>query len=326
MTKTWVQMVVRKENGHLNCEQSHHTSDYIKNEVLVKCCEDLFARAGRTVERALRDSGYHAEDLADIILVGGSSKMPVVPYFLTSFMGRKPTLAGSPDEIVAHGAGIYAGIKERKEDLKDILLTDICPFTLGVEVNNRSGDRRSIFSPVIERNSVLPSANTQRYTNVYDGQSKVVLRVYQGEEYYCEDNLFLGELELPIQPMPAGHACIRVTFSYDINGILVVDACEGEEKNTAQKVFISQNLRLSKQEIDAKIKELETYKNRNGRNVHSDLLLARGKRVFAETTGLNRQHIGELLRQYERAFADGDRENGVRLQKMLEDFLEQFEK
>ena len=322
----------KKELTHQETVLIHYELDgedigvFLNNEVLVKCCEDLFARAGRTVERALRDSGYHAEDLADIILVGGSSKMPVVPYFLTSFMGRKPTLAGSPDEIVAHGAGIYAGIKERKEDLKDILLTDICPFTLGVEVNNRSGDRRSIFSPVIERNSVLPSANTQRYTNVYDGQSKVVLRVYQGEEYYCEDNLFLGELELPIQPMPAGHACIRVTFSYDINGILVVDACEGEEKNTAQKVFISQNLRLSKQEIDAKIKELETYKNRNGRNVHSDLLLARGKRVFAETTGLNRQHIGELLRQYERAFADGDRENGVRLQKMLEDFLEQFEK
>lgn len=298
---------------------------FLNNEVLVKCCEDLFSRAGRTVERALRDSGYHADDLADIILVGGSSKMPVVPYFLTGFTGRKPTLVGSPDEIVAHGAGIYAGIKERKEDLKDILLTDICPFTLGTNIVNRSGDRRPIFSPVIERNSVLPSSNTKIYTNVYDEQKKMVFKVYQGEEYYCEDNLFLGELELPIQPVPAGHACVPVTFSYDINGILVVDVRDGETNNTAQKVFISKNLRLSQEEIEAKIKELETYKNRDGRNVHSELLLARGKRVFAETTGLNRQHIGELLQRYEGALADGNREHIIQMQKMLEDFLEKFE-
>ena len=97
-------------------------------------------------------------------------------------------------------------------------------------------------------------------------------------------------------------------------------------KSQSFSIGSNQVTRTSLASVQAKIKELETYKNRNGRNVHSDLLLARGKRVFAETTGLNRQHIGELLRQYESAFADGDRENGVRLQKMLEDFLEQFEK
>lgn len=298
---------------------------FLNNETLVKCCEDLFSRAERTVERALKDSGYQAEDLADIILVGGSSKMPVVSYFLTGLMGRRPTLVGSPDEIVSQGAGIYAGIKERKEDIKELLLTDICPFTLGIAINNRSGDRRSIFSPIIERNSVLPSASTQIYTNVYDGQTKVTLRVFQGEAYYCEDNLFLGELELSIQPLPAGHACILVTFSYDINGILVVDASEGTEKNVAQKVFISKNLRLSEEEIDAKIKELETYKDRCGTNMHSEFILAKGKRVFAETTGLNRQKIGALLQQYEEALAGNDRKNVVRMQNLLEEFLEKME-
>ena len=298
---------------------------FLNNEVLVKCFGEMFLRIGSTIERALRDSGYSAEDLADIILVGGSSKMPVVSYFLTSFLGRRPTLFGSPDEIVSQGAGIYGGIKERKEELKDLLLTDICPFTLGVGVANHSDRERLIFSPIIERNSVLPSANTERYTNLYDGQERIVIEVYQGEEYYCEDNLCLGELELKLRPMPAGAASIFITFAYDINGILVVDANDGAEGMEAKKVFANKNLRLSQEEIDQKAKELEKYKNRKNANSRSELTLARGRRAFAEATGLNRQKIGEILRQYERALSIRDRESAIKLQKLLEDFLDKLE-
>lgn len=298
---------------------------FLNNEVLVKCFGEMFLRIGSTIERALRDSGYSADDLADIILVGGSSKMPVVSYFLTSFLGRRPTLFGSPDEVVSQGAGIYGGMKERKEELKDLLLTDICPFTLGVGVANHSDRDRLIFSPIIERNSVLPSANTERYTNLYDGQERIVIEVYQGEEYYCEDNLCLGELELKLRPMPAGAASISITFAYDINGILVVDANDGAEGEEAKKVFANKNLRLSKEEIDQKVKELEKYKNRENANSRSELTLAKGRRAFAEATGLNRQKIGEILRQYESALSIRDRESAIKLQKLLEDFLDKYE-
>lgn len=300
---------------------------FLNNEVLAKCFGDLFLRMGNTIERALRDSGYHAEDLADIILVGGSSKMPVVSYFLTSFLGRKPTLFGSPDEVVAQGAGIYGGMKERNEDLKEMLLTDICPFTLGIGVANpnRREENRLVFSPIIERNSVLPSSNTERYSNIYDGQEKIVLKVHQGEEYYCEDNLFLGELELQIKPMPAGEACIYVTFAYDINGILVVEAKDGAKGEEAKKVFANKNLRLSPQELEEKTRELEKYRTRERANSRSELTLARGKRAFAEATGINRQRIGELLRQYEGVLSVHDRENAVKIRKILEDFLDKLE-
>lgn len=298
---------------------------FLNNEVLVKCFGEMFLRIGSTIERALRDSGYSADDLADIILVGGSSKMPVVSYFLTSFLGRRPTLFGSPDEVVSQGAGIYGGMKERKEELKDLLLTDICPFTLGVGVANHSDRDRLIFSPIIERNSVLPSANTERYTNLYDGQERIVIEVYQGEEYYCEDNLCLGQLELKLRPMPAGAASIFITFVYDINGILVVDANDGAEGEEAKKVFANKNLRLSQEEIDQKVKELEKYKNRKNANSRSELTLARGRRAFAEATGLNRQKIGEILRQYESALSIRDRESAIKLQKLLEDFLDKYE-
>lgn len=300
---------------------------FLNNEVLVKCFGELFLRIGNTIERALRDSGYHAEDLEDIILVGGSSKMPVVSYFLTSFLDRKPTLFGSPDEVVSQGAGIYGGMKERNEELKELLLTDICPFTLGIGVvnPNRREEGRLVFSPIIERNTVLPSANTERYSNVCDGQEKIVLKIHQGEEYYCEDNLFLGELELQIKPMPAGEACIYVTFAYDINGILVVEAKDGAEGAEIKKVFVNKNLRLSPEELEEKTRELEKYKNKESANNRSEYTLARAKRAFAESTGINRQRIGELLRQYEGILSAHDRENAIKFQKILEEFLDKLE-
>ncbi|MCM1257068.1 MAG: Hsp70 family protein [Roseburia sp.] len=300
---------------------------FLNNEVLVKCFEELFIRIGNTIERALRDSGYHAEDLEDIILVGGSSKMPVVSYFLTSFLDRKPTLFGSPDEVVSQGAGIYGGMKERNEELKELLLTDICPFTLGIGVvnPNRREDNRLVFSPIIERNTVLPSANTERYSNVCDWQEKIVLKVHQGEEYYCEDNLFLGELKLQIKPMPAGQACIYVTFAYDINGILVVEARDGAEGEEVKKVFVNKNLRLSPEELEEKTRELEKYKNKESANSRSEYTLARARRAFAESTGINRQRIGELLRQYEGVLSVHDRESAIKLQKILEEFLDKLE-
>lgn len=318
--------LTEKEAVMYHCEiDGEERGVFLNNEVLVKCCEEIFSRAGRTVARALKDSGYGVEDLEDIILVGGSSKMPVVSYFLMSFMGKKPRMTGSPDQLVSRGAGIYAGMKERNEDLKDLLLTDICPFTLGIGVSSGSESGRLLFSPIIERNSVLPCANTGRYTNMSDGQEKVVLKVFQGEEYYCEDNLFLGELELKITPVPAGQASILVTFAYDINGILVVDAGEGGTAGGTQKVFISKSLRLSQSEIDEKVRELAKYKNRQMTNEHSELILARGKRVFAESTGVNRRRLGELLRQYENLLETRDREGAVKLQKIVENFLEQLE-
>lgn len=249
--------------------------------------------------------------------------MPVVSYFLSSYMGRKPRIVGSPDELVSQGAGIYAGIKERNEDLKELLLTDICPFSLGIGIMDHGGSDRLIFSPIIERNSVLPSANTRLYTNVHDGQRKVELKVYQGEAYYCDENLELGMLELKLKPVSAGEAAIEVTFSYDINGILVVDA--KNEKNEGQKIFTSKNNRLSEKEISEKVKELEKYRSRRGKDEHSELILARGRRVFAESIGSTRQKLGELLQAYESALAIRDREAVVQLQKIIQNFIDEVD-
>ena len=113
-------------------------------------------------------------------------------------------MLGETDKVVAMGAGVYAGIRTRKEDIRDMLLTDVCPFTLGVEVWRRRGDGQNVLLPMIERNSTLPMSTHEHLVTVHDYQSEIRVGIYQGEEYYAKDNLFLGEVLIPVSPKPAG--------------------------------------------------------------------------------------------------------------------------
>lgn len=164
-----------------------------------KLRQDLFDRLAMVITQVLNDSGRTMAELDDIILVGGSCKMLAVGFFLQTAFRKMPHAAASPDEIVAMGEGIYAGIKERREEISDLLLTDICPFTMGIDVINYAERDNSIMSPIIERNNILPSSKKGYYTNTLDCQSKMVIKVYQGEEHFCRDSLYLGELQIDIK-------------------------------------------------------------------------------------------------------------------------------
>ena len=164
-----------------------------------KLRQDLFDRLAMVITQVLNDSGRTMAELDDIILVSGSSKMLAVGFFLQTAFGKMPHAAASPDEIVAMGEGIYAGIKERREEISDLLLTDICPFTMGIDVINYAERDNSIMSPIIERNNILPSSKKEYYTNTLDCQSKMVIKVYQGEEHFCRDSLYLEELQIDIK-------------------------------------------------------------------------------------------------------------------------------
>lgn len=175
----------------------------------------------------------------DIILVGGYSKMPSVSFFLQAAFGKTPHAVISPDEIVAIGAGIYAGIKERRGEIRDLVLTDICPFTLGINVRNYADGSNSIMSPIIERNSILPFSKKGFYTNTYDQQSKMLFKVYQGEEYFCRDNIYLGELQIDVRKKKKGENVIEVCFTYDMNGILLVEVTDLDSNKKEQIVLTS---------------------------------------------------------------------------------------
>lgn len=264
---------------------------FLTNMELAKLCPQIFDRISAVVMRALKDSERTIEEIDEVVLVGGSSKMPVISYYLEVILGKKPQIIGSPDEVVAMGAGIYAGIKERREEIKELVLTDICPFTLGINVVNRLDAAKPIMSPIIERNSILPTSKRGVYTNAYDKQKKLSIEVYQGEAYYCGDNIKLGEMELDILPTQAGGNCVEVCFTYDINGILEVEVTDHLMKKMQKVVLTSQNVKLSQEELDRRLKELLEFKLLPPGGIRTKLVLARGERLFTELIGEKRLQV-----------------------------------
>lgn len=281
----------------------------LNNLLLAGLGQSLFDRISQVINTALRDSARSIEEIDEIVLVGGSSKMPVISLYLQTQLKRKPNMVASPDEVVAMGVGIYAGIKERKQDIRDLVLTDICPFTLGVNVINYVDDDNPIMSAVIERNSVLPCSRTDWYTNACDNQTKIVVGIYQGEAFYCNDNLKLGAIEMDIAPVRKGRTRLKVCFTYDINGILeveVTDCTNPGVERAKRKVLTSENLRLSDEEIERRLKELRTYKLMPHGGIRAKMVMARGERLYAQTLGARRQEVAAMLGQIQQAVASGD--------------------
>lgn len=297
----------------------------LTNVDLAELCQEIFDRIGQVITSALRDSDRSIEEPCQVVLVGGSSKMPVTSFYLQTLLKRKPCIIGSPDEVVAMGAGIYAGIKERQEDIQDLVLTDICPFTLGTDVVNRSDTDNPILSPIIERNSILPCSKTRYYTNSCNGQSHISIGIFQGEAYYCRDNIKLGAIEMDILPVPAGQAHIEVCFSYDINGILEVEVTDHQKKQIRQKVLTSDCLRLSETELNRRLEALQAYKLMPPGGVRTRLVLARGERLFAQLLGPRRQLAADAIQKLQETLLTRNDQQIINCLKEVQEIFDRLE-
>lgn len=297
----------------------------LDNVKLAKLGQDMFDRAAQVITRVLSDSGRRMEDIDEAILVGGSSKMPVVGFFLLTAFGKEAHAAASPDEIVGMGAGIYAGIKERKEEIRDLVLTDTCPFTLGIDVVNRADQRNPIMSPIIERNSILPSSKRGFYTNATAYQDQMRIKVYQGEGYYCRENIFLGEIRIGIPRKEEGENRVEVCFTYDINGILLVEVTDLDQGTKEQAVLSSGQSRLQKEELERRVEEMKSYKLAPPGGIRTKLALARGERLFAQLMGERRRMVEEIMGRLHVAMStqnDQEIANCLKEAEAVFDFLE----
>lgn len=300
----------------------------LNNLLLAGLSQSLFDRISQVIERALKDGARSLDEIDEIILVGGSSKMPVIALWLQTQLKRKPGMVASPDEVVAMGVGIYAGIKERRQEIGDLVLTDICPFSLGTGVVNYADRENPIMSTVIERNSVLPCSRTGYYSNAYDNQCQIDIGIYQGESYYCNDNLKLGMIEMEIMPMKEGEVCLEVRFTYDINGILEVEVTDRQMNRMKRKVLTSENVRMSEEEVERRLEELQAYKLMPHGGIKTKIVMARGERLFSQLLGARRQQVSIAMQQIERAIMSrNDKEINMALKQATElfDRLEEFE-
>ncbi len=212
-------------------------------------CEDLVARLRTPVEQALKDASLKKGDIDEILLVGGSTRMPMVQELIRSLIGKEPNRGVNPDEVVAIGAALQAGVLAG--DVKNILLLDVTPLSLGVETLG------GVMTPLIERNTTIPTERKETFSTAEDNQTAVDIHVLQGERPLARDNMTLGRFRLEgIAPAPRGMPQIEVTFDLDANGILNVkarDVATGRE----QQIRITASTNLSKDDVTRLVKEAE---------------------------------------------------------------------
>jgi molecular chaperone DnaK len=213
--------------------------------------EDLTARTKGPVEAALKDAGLKASEIDEVILVGGSTRMPVIQETVKGLIGKEPHRGVNPDEVVAMGAAIQAGVLQG--DVKDVLLLDVTPLSLGIMTEG------AVNTPMIPRNTTIPTSKTEVFSTASDNQSSVEIVTLQGERPMARDNRELGKFTLDgIAPAPRGVPQIEVTFDIDANGIINVhakDRATGKE----QKVTITGTTTLDKSEVDKMVKEAEAH-------------------------------------------------------------------
>jgi molecular chaperone DnaK len=214
-------------------------------------CESLFARALEPCKKAMRDAGVQASQIDEVILVGGSTRIPKIQQLVKDVFGKEPNRSVNPDEVVALGAAVQAGVLAG--EVKDMLLLDVTPLSLGVETLG------GIMTALIKRNTTIPHRKTEVFSTADDMQTAVTVKVYQGEREMARDNKLLGQFNLEgIPPSPRGVPQIEVTFDIDANGILHVTA---KDKATSKenKITVQGGSGLNKDEVDKLVREAAAH-------------------------------------------------------------------
>jgi molecular chaperone DnaK len=262
---------------------------------LEQLVDDLVVKTLEPCRKALADAGLKPENIDEVVLVGGMTRMPKVIEMVKGFFGREPHKGVNPDEVVAMGAAIQAGVLQG--EVKDVLLLDVTPLSLGIETLG------GVFTRLIDRNTVIPTKKSQVFSTAEDNQNAVTIRVFQGEREMAADNKLLGQFDLVgIPPAPRGVPQVEVTFDIDANGIVAVSA---KDKGTGKEhqIKIQASGGLSDADIDQMVREAEA-------NAEAD----KKKRALAEA----RNHAESLVHSTERSLIDSGAKISADLKSQIE--------
>jgi molecular chaperone HscC len=277
-------------------EQPREWSIELTQGDLADIFRPLLDRLRAPIERALRDARIKVADLDEILLVGGTTRMPLVRKLVAALFGRIPSMQLNPDEVVAQGAAVQAALMARHASLEEVVLTDVCPYTLGIETSVLvgAGFQSGHYLPIIERNTVVPVSRSRVVSTLTDNQKVVSLGIYQGENRLVSHNIFLGQLEIAVPPRKAGEVTLDVRFTYDNNGLLEAQVHLPINGETRRLVIENNPGILAPEEIAQRLAALEALKVHPRDQQINTLLLARLDRLYQESLGDGRQHIAGL--------------------------------
>ena len=306
----------------------HKATIALTREEFSKLAEPLLQRIQRPVETALRDAKLMPSELDEVILVGGATRMQFFRSMIAKMFRRLPASTLDPDLVVAMGAAIQAGLKARDAALEDLVLTDVCPYSLGVGVYNENdhlGTQGDLFSPLIERNTVVPCSRMGLYYTVADQQTKINLEFFQGENRLVKNNIGLGGIEVKVPKAKKGEQGVQVRFSYDVNGVLEVDIEVLSTGEKYYKMILNTPTQLTAKDIEASKTKLAAMKFHPREQESNLALVARAERLYESYLGEERERILQILRWFESVLERQDPKEVTQAQEELTLLLDRFE-
>ncbi|HEY6259631.1 MAG TPA: Hsp70 family protein [Xanthobacteraceae bacterium] len=301
----------------------------LAREQLELLSEPLLARLRAPMERALRDARVDPDALSRIILAGGASQMPMFRRLIARLFRRLPVYQVNPEEVVGRGAAVRAGMLERGTGLEEMVMTDVAPFTLGIETSEQHGDGshriHGQFLPIIERNTIIPASRSKIVHPIEDKQRVLALRVFQGEAPLVKDNVRLGELSIKLPPGPATKQDVDVRFTYDTSGLLEVQATILSSGRIEKLVIEGNPGVMQPDEVARRLAAMAKLKIHPRDDLKTRALAARAARLYEERLGDTRAVIGRALGQLTAALEGQEPEEIEAASSALTTVLEQFD-
>ncbi len=265
-----------------------------------KITTPLLLRVKRPIVRAMSDAQLTSNDIDGVILVGGSTRLKIFRNLIGRLFGRLPSCTIDPDLVVAQGATIQAGLLDKNKALDDIVLTDVCPYTLGTEVNSDTGEEGGYFFPIIERNSVVPISIVRSLQTAHDNQREAIINIFQGENRRVSKNIFLGSITVKVPKANAGKELIDVRYSYDMNGLLEVETTVRSSQKVNRIVIEHSPGALSQSELKKSLEKLGKFKFHPRDHEENRALLAKGERLFETSLGERRDYIAQIMADFDK--------------------------
>lgn len=291
--KLSTQNVVEISLVHLN---KNYNCVFDEN-VLFSITHSLLESCKNVIGKAVKDSGFSASELDSLILVGGSSKMPVLQHYLSDALNIPILKEENMDSLVALGLGKYIGIKQRDENIKDVVVTDICPFSLSTSTYNEQNPDLELSTVLIPKNSVLPTSKKMTLRTVHKGQTKVNISVFQGQAMYAKENLFLGQAFIHVPRNMHDYESFDLIYSYDINSMLYVEAVVHSTKE--HYIFrVSKGDVLEKVDASVRLDSIKEVSLGLYQNNEVDALLARIERIYQEVDEETQNYLMKLHTEF----------------------------
>ncbi|WP_426357544.1 Hsp70 family protein [Pseudocolwellia sp. HL-MZ19] len=311
--------LTKEPTASFNFEKDDKTESYsLSRDEYRDLCSELIERIKFPINRAMSDADLKLDEIDGLIFVGGATRMPIFQQQISRVFSRIPQTQYNPDHAIAIGAAIQAGMSARDKELKDVIMTDVCPYTLGVEVNNKHN--QSEFLPIIERNATIPVSETRSVYSSHPKQEKVLIKIYQGEHYLPKDNVFLGDLDIELEPLNAIQE-LYLTYTYDLNGVLEVEVTNVKSGKKYRTYVGEKEESVSENELRERFDRLNALKVLPKDKLVNTAFKAKLERLFQESLGDERREVGDAIGQFMQVLETHDNHKIERMIENIKHYL-----